>query len=65
MALALKTKGMEELESFKKRVGRQHSLGRITEQERAALVSKVNELMALVTKIREDSPDVARHERRF
>ena len=65
MALGIKTRGMEELESFKKRVCRQHALGRITERERTVLVSKVNELMALVTQIREDSPDVTIHERRF
>ena len=65
MALGLKTRGMEELKSFKARIGRQHSMGRITEAERKALVDKTNELMALVTKLREDSPDVNRIERRF
>lgn len=65
MALGIKTRGMEELSSFKKRVNRQHALGRISEAERKVLVDKTNELMAMVIKLREDSPDVARHERRF
>ena len=65
MALGIKTRGMESLEHFKIRVNRQHSLGRISEADRKMLVDKVNELMALVVNIREDSPDVARHERRF
>ncbi len=65
MALGIKTKGMEHLTMFKVRVNRQHSLGRITEADRKALVDKVNELMAMVVDLREDSPDVARQERRF
>lgn len=65
MALGLKTRGMEELTSFKNRANRQHLLGRITETERKELVDKTNELMALVVKLREDSPDVNIKERKF
>ena len=65
MALGIKTRGMEELKSFKNRVNRQHALNRITEAERKLLVDKTNELMALVVKIREDSPDVNVKERKF
>lgn len=65
MALGIKTRGMEQLNQFKARVNRQHSLGRITEVERKALIDKTNELIAMVVKLREDSPDVNRVERRF
>jgi uncharacterized protein YaaR (DUF327 family) len=65
MALALKTRGMEELKSFKQRIGRQHQLGRISEVDRKILVDLTNQLMAHVVKMREDSPDVNVKERRF
>lgn len=65
MALGIKTRGMEQLQQFKARVTRQHSLGRISEADRKALTDKINELMAMVVKLHEDSPDVNRIERRF
>lgn len=65
MALGIKTRGMYDLSQFKTRVNRQHSLGRISEKDRKELVDKTNELIALVVKLREDSPDVNRKERRF
>lgn len=65
MALGIKTRGVQDLQAFKKRVIRQHALERISEKDRKALVDKVNELIAMVVDLHEDSPDVARQQRRF
>ena len=65
MALGIKTRGMQDLLAFKKRVIRQHSLERITEKDRKALMDKTNELINMVVELHEDSPDVARELRRF
>lgn len=53
MAARLKDKGLEELDSFKRRVLRQRSLMRIGETERKWLVEHVEEIERFVHKMTE------------
>ncbi len=57
MAEALKTKGLQELSQFRKRVNRQYALGRISRPDRQTLIGLVDELEAVVIKITEKPYD--------
>jgi len=53
MAGSLKTMGLEELSKLRKRVLRQHSLGRITRGDKDNLVEKLDDVEAYIIKMRE------------
>lgn len=60
MAKSLKTKGLDELRAFKARTLRQRALGRINQGDCDAIIHKVNEVEALVIKIREKGNEAER-----
>lgn len=53
MAGSLKTLGMEELFRLRKRVLRQHQLGRITRGDRENLVTKIDDIEAYIVNMKE------------
>lgn len=57
MAKPLKEAGVKELEGFRKRVRRQHSLGRITNESHALLERKVNDLITYINIMPEAGSD--------
>ena len=48
MARSLQSRGLEELASLKKRVNRQHSLERISRQDRDILVAYIDDVEAKI-----------------
>ena len=58
MAGSLKTLGLEEISRFRKRVLRQHQLGRIDRGDKENLVRKIDDIEAYVLKMREGSQRV-------
>lgn len=57
MARSLKTRGLMELESFKKRVVRQRNLGRISAKDQQFLLEKVGEITTRIVRMAEDQTD--------
>ena len=60
MAGNLKTLGLEELNRLKRRVLRQHQLGRISRGDKDLLVDKLDDVEAFIIRMREGrqrSPD--------
>lgn len=53
MAGSLKTLGLEELSRLKKRVLRQHQLGRISRGDKENLVDKLDDVEAYIVKMKE------------
>lgn len=53
MARTLKTVGLEELRTLKRRVNRQYGLGRIKVRDRDILIGLVNKLEAHITSMTE------------
>lgn len=57
MAKGLKTNGLQEVGSFKKRVVRQYNLGRIGASDKNELISLINQIEARVIKMQESSKE--------
>lgn len=53
MAGSLKTIGLEELSRLRKRVLRQHQLGRISRGDKENLIEKMDDVEAYIVKMRE------------
>lgn len=53
MAGSLKTLGLEELSKLKKRVLRQHQLGRISRGDKENLITKIDDVEAYIVKMKE------------
>lgn len=53
MAGSLKTIGLEELSKLRKRVLRQHQLGRISRGDKENLVAKLDDVEAYIIKMKE------------
>lgn len=53
MAKSLKTQGMEEIGLLKRRVLRQHSLGRISAQDRDELATMIGRIEAKIVRMDE------------
>lgn len=57
MAKSLKTNGLQELSSLKKRTIRQRQLGRIREADKAELIAMINKLEAHIIDMSEEGDD--------
>ncbi|QSL67820.1 hypothetical protein [Nocardia phage P3.1] len=53
MARSLKSRGLEELRTLRRRVERQYALGRILRSDREFLVKHLDEVEARITKMSE------------
>lgn len=53
MARSLKVRGMEELDSMRRRVRRQHALGRISRPDADWLVRRINQIESRIVSMRE------------
>lgn len=53
MAGSLKTLGLEELSLLRKRVLRQHQLGRISRGDKENLIAKIDDVEAYIVKMKE------------
>jgi hypothetical protein len=53
MAGSLKTIGLEELSALRKRVLRQHQLGRISRGDKENLITKMDDVEAYIVKMKE------------
>ena len=53
MAGSLKTLGLEELSLLRKRVLRQHQLGRISRGDKENLIAKLDDVEAYIVKMKE------------
>lgn len=58
MALSLKTRGLEEIESLKARVARQHMFKRIGATDSYWLTEHLKEIEAYIITMREEGPDL-------
>lgn len=59
MAHGLKTRGLDTLEDFRKRVRRQYALGRISERDHDELIGLTNNIESYVKAMKEDNPQSA------